>query len=71
MAAADWGTQVVGEEAASSTINDLSAPAAMKYFFSVAQFHATAGCLVGLRRFSTQFVYLWIIQVSRNGFELI
>ena len=59
MAAADAGTAAVGKDAASSTINDLSAPAPLKFYFSVAQFHATAGCLVGLRRYSTQFVYLW------------
>ena len=59
MIAADMGTHVAGEGATSSTINDLSAPPALKYYFSVAQFHATASCLVGVRRFSSQFIYLW------------
>jgi len=36
----------------------------MRYFFSVMQFHATAGCLIGVRRFSTQFFYVWIIQFT-------
>ena len=48
----------------SSTIQDLDAPPAMRYFFSVMQFHATTACMFGLRRFSTQFVYVWIIQAT-------
>jgi hypothetical protein len=28
------------------------------------QFHATSGCLIGVRRFSTQYVYVWIIQFT-------
>jgi hypothetical protein len=36
----------------------------MRFFFSVMQFHATAGCMVGVRRYSTQFIYLFIIQFT-------
>ena len=42
--------------------SDLAAPAPLRFFFSTMQFHATTGCLVGLRTLSTQFVYLFIIQ---------
>jgi hypothetical protein len=58
LAAADAGTWWVGPQGRSSTIQELDAPGPLRYFFSVMQFHATAGCLVGVRRFSTQFVYV-------------
>jgi len=64
MVAADVATWSVGEASRSSTIRDLDAPPAMQFFFSVMQFHATAGCLLGVRRFSTQFIYVWIIQFT-------
>ncbi|KAL1526180.1 hypothetical protein AB1Y20_014908 [Prymnesium parvum] len=62
--AADVASWSVGEASRSSTIRDLDAPPALQFFFSVMQFHATAGCLVGVRRYSTQFVYVWIIQFT-------
>ena len=34
------------------------------FFFSAMQFHATMGCMLGTRRFSTQFIYVWIIQFN-------
>jgi len=46
------------------TIRDLDAPPVVRFFFSYMQFHATAGCLVGLLRYSTQFYYVWIIQFT-------
>lgn len=49
---------------AGGTIRDLDAPLNMRTFFSVLQFHATVGCLYGLRRYSTQFMYVWIIQFT-------
>jgi len=64
LVAADVATWSVGEASRSSTIRDLDAPPALQFFFSVMQFHATAGCLVGVRRFSTQFVYVWVIQFT-------
>jgi hypothetical protein len=48
----------------SGTIRDLAAPPGLRFFFSVMQFHATAGCMMGVRRYSTQFIYLWIIQFT-------
>ena len=62
MALADFGTWWVGPAGRSSTIQELDAPPFMRFFFSVMQFHATAGCLVGVRRFSTQFFYVWVIR---------
>uniref|UniRef100_A0A7S2X795 Uncharacterized protein n=1 Tax=Lotharella oceanica TaxID=641309 RepID=A0A7S2X795_9EUKA len=64
LVAADAGTWWVGKKSRSSTINDLKAPLAMKYFFSVMQFHATMNCLIGVRRYATQFIYVWIIQFT-------
>ena len=101
--AADFGTWWVGPAGRSSTIQGLDAPPFMRYFFSVMQFHATAGaknrnprtrsapfpppplphktrlisaqthvralpgCLIGVRRFSTQFFYVWIIREHAAG----
>ena len=64
IAAADLASWWVGEQSRSRTIRDLDAPPAMQYFFSVMQFHATAGCLLGLRHFAAQFCYVWIIQFT-------
>jgi len=62
--AADFGSWYVGPAGRSSTIQDLDAPPPMRFFFSVMQFHATVGCLLGVRRFATQFIYVWIIQFT-------
>ena len=62
--AADVGSAAVGEAGHSNTIRDLDANAPTRFFFSAMQFHATMGCLFGLRRFSTQFLYVWIIQLN-------
>ena len=59
---ADFGSWWVGPAGRSSTIQDLDAPPFMRFFFSVMQFHATTGCLLGVRRFATQFFYVWIIR---------
>jgi len=64
LAAADFGSWSVGPNGRSSTIQDLEAPPAMRYFFSVMQFHATMGVMLGVRRFSTQLIYVWIIQLN-------
>jgi len=64
MLAADFGSWWVGPNGRSSTIQELDAPPFMRFFFSVMQFHATAGCLIGVRRFATQFFYVWIIQFT-------
>jgi len=64
MGAADFGSWWVGPAGRSSTIQELDAPPFMRFFFSVMQFHATADCLVGVRRFGAQFLYVWIIQLT-------
>jgi len=60
---ADIASRSCGENR-SSTIQELDAPPSLRFFFSVMQFHATMGVLFGVRRFSTQFVYVWIIQFT-------
>ena len=65
MLMADFGTWWVGPAGRSSTIQELDAPPPVRFFFSVMQFSATAGCLVGVRRFGTQFMYVWVIRARR------
>jgi len=60
---ADLASWSVGDDH-SSSVQDLHAPAAARFFFSFMQFQATATCLVGVRRFSTQFFYVWLIQCT-------
>jgi len=62
--AADAGSASMPSAGRSSTIRDLDANAPTIFFFSAMQFQATMGCLFGLRRFSTQFLYVWIIQFN-------
>mmetsp|Transcript_8260 Transcript_8260/g.10818 ORF Transcript_8260/g.10818 Transcript_8260/m.10818 type:complete len:355 (+) Transcript_8260:67-1131(+) len=61
IAAADLSSNAQKEHR-SPTIRGLDIPIAAKYFFSVAQVLATTGVMWGLRRYSTQFVFCWIIQ---------
>jgi len=60
---ADLASMSVGENH-SSSVQDLAAPPFVRFFFSFMQFQATATCLVGVRRFSTQFFYVWLIQCT-------
>lgn len=65
--AADLGSASMGPAGSagrSSTIRDLEAGPATRFFFSAMQFHATMGCMLGIRRFSTMFLYVWIIQFN-------
>jgi len=68
IAGADLGSEYVGGPVGSSgrsnSIRDLDAGPATRFFFSAMQFQATMGCLLGIRRFSTQFLYVWIIQLN-------
>lgn len=64
IALADLSTYLVGPSGRSRTIRDVEAPASLRFFFSVMQFHATMGVMLGVRRFSTQFIYVWIIQLN-------
>lgn len=65
--AADVSSASVGPPGSggrSSTIRDLDAGPATHFFFSAMQFHATMQCMLGIRRFSVQFMYVWIIQFN-------
>jgi hypothetical protein len=42
----------------------LEVPEGVKYFFSVMQLSATAGCLYGMRRYSIQFIFCMTIQCN-------
>tara|TARA_B110001452_G_scaffold34290_1_gene26457 strand:+ start:8665 stop:9663 length:999 start_codon:yes stop_codon:yes gene_type:complete len=64
LAAADLASWSVGEGGRSSTIRDLEAGPATHFFFSAMQFYATMGCMLGIRRFSVQFLYVFIIQFN-------
>ena len=66
MLLADFGSWWVGPAGRSSTIQELDAPPFARFFFSVMQFSATAGCLVGVRRFGTQFIYVWVIRARHT-----
>lgn len=61
--ASDYATYSVGE-AASKSIRDLDVPPYVQFAFSWIQFHGTFGCILALRRYSTLFVYVWIIQLN-------
>ena len=63
MAAGDISSYSVGKNH-SNSIRDLSAPASVKYYFSVMQFFATAVTLFGLRRSSLYFYMALVIQVT-------
>jgi hypothetical protein len=52
------------------TIRDLEAPAWLKTFFSNMQFHLSAICLVGVSRFSLNFMSVWIIQFTVRAFPM-
>ncbi|KAL1526850.1 hypothetical protein AB1Y20_015542 [Prymnesium parvum] len=64
LALADLSSWYVGPNGRSNTIREVEAPPMMRYAFSVMQFHATMGVMLGVRRFSTQFIYVWIVQLN-------
>ena len=63
MLAADAASRL-HRDAASNTIRDLSASPLMRLLFSTAQIHATAACLIGSRRFTVQFVMVFVVQLT-------
>jgi hypothetical protein len=69
MAAADLCSYWVGD-GHSRSIRDLAAPQAVKYFFSLIQFFATAAILFGLRRSSLYFMQCFVIQITAFLFTL-
>lgn len=74
LAAAEYASKVAPSgtdmNAGGGTIREVEAPAPVRKFFSILQFHATSGCLICVRRFSTQFMYVWIIQFTAFLFTL-
>jgi hypothetical protein len=48
----------------SGSIRELDTHPAVKFFFSLLQFGATAGCLYGIRRFSIMFYMVFVVQVN-------
>jgi hypothetical protein len=62
-AAADYGSHLQRQHQ-SPTIRGLQFSPAFKYVFSVLQFQATAHCLVGARRHTSQVVFAAIIQIN-------
>jgi hypothetical protein len=51
MAAADLCSWSVGEEYRSNSVRDIDTHPAVKFFFSLMQFFATSGFLMGMRRY--------------------
>ena len=65
IAAADTASQAQGSHQ-SPTIRGMEIPRGVQYFFSLAQISATTGVLWGVRRFSQQFIFCWVIQLVRT-----
>jgi hypothetical protein len=64
MVAADLCSASVGKENQSNSIRDIDTHPAVKYFFSVVQFFATSGYLMGWRRYSFPFLAVMIVQLT-------
>ena len=62
MACADLATAT--QKYASQTIRGLHSARWTSYFFSAAQFYATAGVLFGVRRYTIQFLNIFVVQVN-------
>lgn len=62
MAAADLST--ASQMHQSKSIRDLDIARATRYFFTVCQFYASAGVLMGVRRYTIQFLNVWIVQLN-------
>ena len=61
MAAAEIASASQGKDR-SGFARELDVSPRKKYFFSVAQFAATSMCLVGQRRYTMQFIMVFIVQ---------
>jgi len=62
MAAADLST--MSQKHKSKSIRDLDISCVTRYFFSVCQMYATAGVLMGVRRFTIQFLNVFVVQLN-------
>ena len=63
MAAADAASKLYAD-VHSSTIQDLQTTPGVRFFFSAMQVYGTAHVLVGVRRFTAQFVFVFIVQIT-------
>lgn len=63
MALADYASASQGYHH-SGFVRDLKVNPAVKFYFSCMQFAATSACLVDLERFTTQYLFLFIIQAN-------
>jgi hypothetical protein len=63
MLAADAAT-FSQEQYASNSIRQLDISRMTSYFFSVCQFYATAGVLFGVRRYTIQFLMVFVVQLN-------
>jgi hypothetical protein len=61
--ASDYATYSVGDNA-SRSIRDLDVPPVVQFAFSWLQFHMTFNVIFSVRRYSSFFIYVWIIQLN-------
>ena len=61
--AADMASRSVGKNR-SNTIREVAAPAWVRVFFSIMQFHGSAFCLMGAQRYTTSFAFITIVQCN-------
>jgi hypothetical protein len=61
MAAADYSGRITAKQ---NTIQGLDTYPVVKYLFSVAQFVATARCIIGAHNYANHFLFIWIIQCT-------
>jgi len=61
--ASDYASYSVGD-AHSKSIRDLDVPPPVQFAFSWIQFHGTYNCILAVRRYSTFFIYVWIVQFN-------
>ena len=64
MAAADLCSASVGTQYRSNSVRDIDLHPVVKYFFSVMQFYATAGFLMGMRRYTFIFLSVMVVQMT-------
>jgi hypothetical protein len=67
MAAADYASILYGKDYQSGFARELDVPGIVRYFFSMAQLHATSMCLLGQRRYTMQFLMVIIIQGTTHA----
>ena len=69
LAGADLST-MSAQQYASKSIRNLEISRGARYFFTVCQFYATAGVLFGVRRYTLQFLNVFVVQINPFLFTL-